>query len=116
VAGAKKYKYNTKYNTNTYNTKYTPPSGVFSFPDRYVAGPSMVRSLALVTQSHMHTLVSRASPSHSHALMLMLSEKPCRHAMIAMLTPNAMRARGPAEKLEMRNQQQARGTGDRWSY
>jgi hypothetical protein len=29
-----KYKYNTKYNTNTntYNTKYTPPSGVFSFP------------------------------------------------------------------------------------
>jgi hypothetical protein len=33
VAGAKKYKYNTKYNTNTYNTKYTPPSGVFSFPD-----------------------------------------------------------------------------------
>jgi hypothetical protein len=32
VAGAKKHKYNTKYNTNTYNTKYTPPSGVFSFP------------------------------------------------------------------------------------
>jgi hypothetical protein len=32
VAGAKKYKYNTKYNTNKYNTKYTPPSGVFSFP------------------------------------------------------------------------------------
>jgi hypothetical protein len=32
VAGAKKYKYNTKYNTNTYNTKYTPPYGVFSFP------------------------------------------------------------------------------------
>jgi hypothetical protein len=32
VAGAKKYKYNTKYTTNTYNTKYTPPSGVFSFP------------------------------------------------------------------------------------
>jgi hypothetical protein len=32
VAGAKKYKYNTKYNTNAYNTKYTPPSGVFSFP------------------------------------------------------------------------------------
>jgi hypothetical protein len=28
VAGAQKY----KYNTNTYNTKYTPPSGVFSFP------------------------------------------------------------------------------------
>jgi hypothetical protein len=28
VAGAQKYKYNTKYNTNTYNTKYTPPSGV----------------------------------------------------------------------------------------
>jgi hypothetical protein len=33
VAGAKKYKYNTKYNANTYNTKYTPPYGVFSFPD-----------------------------------------------------------------------------------
>jgi FtsZ-interacting cell division protein ZipA len=32
VAGAKKYKYSTKYNTNTYNTKYTPPSGVFAFP------------------------------------------------------------------------------------
>jgi hypothetical protein len=31
VAGAKKYKYNTKYNTNTYNTKYTPPPDV-SFP------------------------------------------------------------------------------------
>jgi hypothetical protein len=28
VAGAKKY----KYNTNTYTTKYTPPSGVFFFP------------------------------------------------------------------------------------
>jgi hypothetical protein len=27
-----KYKYNTKYNTNTYNTKYTPPSSVFPFP------------------------------------------------------------------------------------
>jgi hypothetical protein len=35
VAGAKKYKHNTKYNTNTYNTKYTPPSGVFSFPVSY---------------------------------------------------------------------------------
>jgi hypothetical protein len=33
VAGAKKYKYNTKYNTNTYNANYMPPSGVFSFPD-----------------------------------------------------------------------------------
>jgi hypothetical protein len=32
AAGVKKYKYNKKYNTNTYNTKYTPPSGVFSFP------------------------------------------------------------------------------------
>jgi hypothetical protein len=32
VAGAKKDQYNTKYNTNMYNTKYTPPSGVFSFP------------------------------------------------------------------------------------
>jgi hypothetical protein len=32
VAGAKKYKYSTKYNTNTHNAKYTPPSGVFSFP------------------------------------------------------------------------------------
>jgi hypothetical protein len=33
VAGPKKYKYIKKYNTNTYDTKYTPPSGVFSFPD-----------------------------------------------------------------------------------
>jgi hypothetical protein len=33
VAGAKKYKYNTKYNTITYDTKYTPLSGVFSFHD-----------------------------------------------------------------------------------
>jgi hypothetical protein len=37
VASAKKYKYNTKYNTNTYNTKYTPPSGVFSFPEAIIA-------------------------------------------------------------------------------
>jgi hypothetical protein len=34
VAGAKKYKYNTKNNTNTYDTKYTPPSGVLFFPAR----------------------------------------------------------------------------------
>jgi hypothetical protein len=34
VTGGRRQKiqYNTKYNTNTYNTKYTPPSGVFSFP------------------------------------------------------------------------------------
>jgi hypothetical protein len=47
VAGAKKYKYNTKYNTETYNTKYTPASGVFSFPDpdrahRASSPPSMM--------------------------------------------------------------------------
>jgi hypothetical protein len=41
VAGAKKYKFNTKYNTNTYNAKYKPPSGVLWFPRRVgVAGLS----------------------------------------------------------------------------
>jgi hypothetical protein len=39
VAGAKKYKYNTKYNTNTYNTNYKPPSGVLSFPGSTGAHP-----------------------------------------------------------------------------
>jgi hypothetical protein len=38
VAGVKKQKYNTKYNTNTYDIKYTPPSGVLSFPGLYALG------------------------------------------------------------------------------
>jgi hypothetical protein len=42
VAGAKNYNYNTKYNTNTYITKYTPPSGVFSFPARFAHSYSNV--------------------------------------------------------------------------
>jgi hypothetical protein len=51
-----KYKYNTKYNTNTYNTKYTPPSGVFSFPGRARRSREVVR--------FMYAQLSRKSPKN----------------------------------------------------
>jgi hypothetical protein len=57
VAGAKKYNYNTKYNTNTCNTKYTPPSGVFSFPAVSVAAPSAV-SQAVWRPLSLYSIVS----------------------------------------------------------
>jgi hypothetical protein len=84
VAGAKKYKYNTKYNTNTYNTKYTIhapplplPSGVFSFPGLYIlhalaapapAPPSYLMSVCVCAICYMWLSIQLRLPhTRTHA-------------------------------------------------
>jgi hypothetical protein len=68
VAGAKKYKYNTKYNTNACSTKFTPPSGVLWFPVPHIRGRTTIcrgtaaKGERLVEKADILGLVQTVSP------------------------------------------------------
>jgi hypothetical protein len=65
VAGAKKYKYNSKYNTNTYKTKYTPPSGVFSFPGLGKAPGAAIFKRPIGAKSKLRARAARSPVSRA---------------------------------------------------
>jgi hypothetical protein len=71
VAGFKEYTHITKYDTNTYNTKYTPFFGAFSFPAflSILGGPvlSQITNLDEAEEKRDHQSHTTAPPKQPKA-------------------------------------------------